>query len=512
MKKIIKILLISTVTILLIFTIALPNSNEKEFKNYLFNLNSNRKNFVNNSNPTDLSKYQITYADEKAAISKEEAESLLEGKRVNINDINKIISYEEAVEDINIAFAILKFSYGAYEYFGGDEVFNKAKVNILEALFNEESIKYDTIKNLLFNEIEPIINDGHFRVGDTLININKNLITAVSKDYYFSYENNKYYTNVNNKGYYLKDIDGDSNIENHMRFTISEDGSLTYVIGFLVNNNTSSITKEITLVDKNGQELKEQVSLNKNFLANKEESIAYKEDSFQGIPILDVNSMIPKSSTDKSLDLFIESGQKYKDEPILIIDLRGNTGGSDGYYLQWIKNYLGKYIDNTKSYIRKKSRLALIQEIDRLENEENISTKENEEVLNSFKKELESGEYEKWFSYSVKGEFVQNENKIFVLIDRDVASSGEGFVDTLRHMENVIFIGGNTRGCHLVPNLSHYQLPNSKVTLSFGDGVIIRAEGENNDAIGFEPDIWVDSKDSLEATIALINKYNLDKR
>ncbi|MDY4253205.1 MULTISPECIES: S41 family peptidase [unclassified Clostridium] len=511
MKKIIKILLISTVTILLIFTIALPNSNEKEFENYLFNLNSNRKNFVNNSNPTDLSKYQITYTDEKTVISKEKAGSLLEGKRVNISNINKIIPYEEAVEDINIAFDILKYSYGAYEYFGGEDVFNKVKVDILESLLNEESIKYDTIENLLFNGLEPIIKDGHFRAGNRLINANKNLITAVNKDYYFSYENNKYYTHVNNKRYYLKDIDGDSNIENYMKLTISEDGSLTYSIGIFVNNNDSFITKEITLVDTNGQELKEQVSINKNFIANKEESIAYKEDSFQGIPILDVNSMRPKSSSDKSLDLFIESGQKYKDEPILIIDLRGNTGGSDRYYLQWIKNYLGKYIDNTKSYIRKKSRLVLIQEIDMLENEQHIS-KENEEVLNSFKKELESGEYEKWFSSSVKGEFTENENKIFVLIDKDVASSGEGFVDTLRHMENVIFVGGNTRGCHLVTNLSHYQLPNSKVTLSFGDGIIIRAEGENNDAIGFEPDIWVDSRDSLEATITLINKYNLDKR
>lgn len=510
MQKILGKLTTITVITLLIFSIALINLNEKDFESYISNLNGTRKNFIDNSKPVDLNEYQITYEDEKTAISKEEAELLIEAKRVNMNDMKKSLSHEEAIEDINIAFDILKYSYGAYEYFGGDEVFNKAKADMLEALLNEENINYDTIKSLLFNGLEPIINDGHFQVGGVLINTNKDLISAISTDYYFSCDNNKYYTTVNNKKYYLKDIDGNSNIETYMKATISKDGNLTYVIGDLVNNNESFITKEIILVDKNAQEFKKSISINKNFIANAKEGVAYTEYSFKGIPVLDVNSMRPMSSTDKSLDLFVESANKYKNEPIFIIDLRGNTGGTQYYYFEWLKNYLGDYLKTTKSYIRKKSRLTLIQNINILENKENIS-QDDEELLNSFKKELESGDYEKWTGYSIMGEFVQNDNIIFVLIDRDVASAGEGFVESLRHIENVIFIGGNTRGCHLVPNLYHYQLPNSKVGLSFGEGVIISAEGENIDSKGFIPDIWVDSNTALENTINLINKYDLDK-
>ena len=49
-------------------------------------------------------------------------------------DKKEMITLEKGLEDIESAFYILKASYGAYQYFGGDEVFNKAKMETMDYL------------------------------------------------------------------------------------------------------------------------------------------------------------------------------------------------------------------------------------------------------------------------------------------------------------------------------------------------------------------------------------------
>lgn len=62
----------------------------------------------------------------------------------------------------------------------------------------------------------------------------------------------------------------------------------------------------------------------------------------------------------------------------------------------------------------------------------------------------------------------------------------------------------------LKSNNYKYQLHNSNLDLDFGEVVFIGAEGENFDAKGFKPDIWIDSADALNATVKLIKNYKLD--
>lgn len=163
----------------------------------------------------------------------------------------------------------------------------------------------------------------------------------------------------------------------------------------------------------------------------------------------------------------------------------------------------------TRSTIQKRSKINILASINHYEKMEGKLINQ-EEHLKAMKEDFEKGNYGTWYSGYDEGKFIENDNLIFVLIDQDVASAGEGFVDRLRYIENVVFIGGNTRGCYLVPNNYTYQLPNSKLDLGFGEGVFIGAEGENLDAEGFKPDIWIDSADALNATVKLIKNYKLD--
>lgn len=77
--------------------------------------------------------------------------------------------------------------------------------------------------------------------------------------------------------------------------------------------------------------------------------------------------------------------------------------------------------------------------------------------------------YEREFKLSDSGwgeivihmpELIENDTVIVVLTYRRTVSAGESFVDSLRHLENVIVIGESTAGCTLT-DARKAQLPNS---------------------------------------------------
>ena len=53
---------------------------------------------------------------------------------------NNVVLKKDAKEDINLLFKALKFGYGGYEIFGGDEIFTKAKNNILKEINNHDNL------------------------------------------------------------------------------------------------------------------------------------------------------------------------------------------------------------------------------------------------------------------------------------------------------------------------------------------------------------------------------------
>ncbi len=524
MKKFKGALVIANIFWVIGLIFILDKGDNNEFYDFLQNLNEVRGSFINNSQPVDLTQYMKVQEDEKTFISDEEVETLTTLKMINKKDEQKLISHKGAKEDISYVFEILKYSYGPYEYFGGDKVFNVIEEEILNKLSYEEKITKDKIKDLLVEGLEPVINDGHFRIGIRFLNNSRNLISALSREYYFMKENEKVYTFVDNEKYYLEEIDGSKDIQKYLKPSIDEKGKLVYVIGELLNNTEALITREISLVNKNNDIITKEITLKANYMNNKNGILAYEEYDIDGIPVLDVSSMNLKSTTDESLYTFIDSGKKYENEEIIIIDLRGNNGGSESYGKEWIKNYLGNELKITRSTIQKRSKINILASINHYEKMEGKLINQ-EEHLKAMKEDFEKGNYGTWYSgydegkfiendnlifvlidqdvasagegfvdrlryienvvfiggntpgYD-EGKFIENDNLIFVLIDQDVASAGEGFVDRLRYIENVVFIGGNTRGCYLVPNNYTYQLPNSKLDLGFGEGVFIGAEGE----------------------------------
>ena len=76
------------------------------------------------------------------------------------------IKIDEAFEDVEYLFSLLKYGYSAYEYFGGDEVFKAAKESIQTSLSNlkEDNIPTSIFTDILYSQLS-FIQDSHFILG-----------------------------------------------------------------------------------------------------------------------------------------------------------------------------------------------------------------------------------------------------------------------------------------------------------------------------------------------------------
>ena len=76
----------------------------------------------------------------------------------------RTVTYEQAVADIDLYFRMLKYAYGAYYYFGGDEAFYEAKQNVLNAIKGKAAIRGEELGNILYQNL-LFVRDAHFRVN-----------------------------------------------------------------------------------------------------------------------------------------------------------------------------------------------------------------------------------------------------------------------------------------------------------------------------------------------------------
>ncbi|SUY46336.1 periplasmic protease [Clostridium putrefaciens] len=493
------------ISIFIISTFYIFKSRKREvaFYDFINNINEERKFNVSNSTPLDISKYMENKNINEEIFTNEDLEELTNYKYVNENISNKILTLNEANKDIEYTFKLLKYVYGPYEYFGGDGVFLKKENEILNELANIENIKYDDIKKLLLEELS-FINDGHFSISNSSININKNSIYVYNEDYIFRKDTKGYYTTINNTKWYATSID-EKPSDKYMKSTITKDGELAYSIGMLLNNSGDIYPLNISLTNnKTNETIDKIVNLKRNLKANKTPEASVTEKTLDNIPILKIMSMRPTNPNDNSLYDFVESAERLNKNKVLIIDLRGNIGGAESLWKKWLNAYMGQDMEITQSVGKKNSKAKLWaykKYIEKFSSDKELLIKINSSINNE--------DYGYWDSYLFNGKWYENENLVFVLVDDDVASASEGFLSYLRNIENIIFVGSNSRGCLLVPDTSEFSLPNSNIILRFGTGIAFKNTDTNMDGVGFEPDIWVNSSDALDRVLKLCERYNI---
>lgn len=105
-------------------------------------------------------------------------------------------------------------------------------------------------------------------------------------------------------------------------------------------------------------------------------------------------------------------------------------------------------------------------------------------------------------------ERIPNDAAIVVLMDSWTVSAGEVFVELLRSMDNVVFLGTNTSGRSLAGNPVQTALPNSQLRVQFGTALQMRRDFVDQEGVGLLPDFWVQPENAVELAVKFIQNYS----
>ena len=390
------------------------------------------------------------------------------------HNLSSSLSPQEACSDVDLLFRLLKTTYGAYDFLGGDEVFLPIRDKLTENLGRDGSLDGNTLGVLLWNALSPRIADAHFKKNGASVLNGRNMHTYFVPGIALSPDDNTDWTLA--------------------KPTVGPDGSLCWAYTAL-RRDGEYLPKSVLL---NGKE----ISLDwTEMRPTGAISPIYSDDLRpDGIPLIISRSLIYSEENLPDLNRMAASGAAFSGEPVIIVDLRGNGGGNSGYAQAWVQNFAGREIRRKLLYAQKRS-AALSAFL----NGETVELEYSPDYIRSM-----DSVWGTWTSGTVGGAVAPHEGTVFVLVNGSVGSAGEDFLLLLRTVENVVVVGSNTSGTGICGNVCYsFCLPHSGVSVGFGTKLNFSETLENHDGTGFFPDLWVNPDDALDAVLRLCARYGL---
>lgn len=234
-------------------------------------------------------------------------------------------------------------------------------------------------------------------------------------------------------------------------------------------------------------------------------------EEVDGIPVIRIQKF-DEGKHDEMLEL-VAAGERLRDEPVIVLDLRGNPGGPDTYAREFFLNLTAgpvRYstineltstttMQGTVNWAvctlarpdlqaagreafeqRRTSSLAMLEGAEVGEKSWNVYTPE-------------------WQGRAPK----PYAGRLVVLVDRGCGSACESFVMFARQLPGTLVVGENTAGVGIFGEIRRYRLPHSGMWMQAGRKWFQTqgAAEEAKEGSGFMPDLWLDTKDPRAAAL-----------
>jgi len=424
------------------------------------------------------------------------------------------LSAEEAVEDMERLFYLLSYGYSGYGYFSLIADFGETKEAIGRDLSTKSTWTPGELGQLIYKHLN-FIHDCHLVIGDHKYGENKDFWLDTSLELWRA--GGCYHFLSADKEYTVTMVDGGSP-EDFMFPSLNAEGEPIYRIGVL----SSSAPKPLTLAAMRGQEktqLKIELTYRELAYVDLREPLnrdVYAEKTIGGIPVVKIKSFSDQYT--ESLKKFIETASKYRGQPCLIVDIRGNRGGNEKWVKQWVELFTSYAPSRDIIYTELDSKTTMMGRV----NEYRYSLNKNPELIDANYPDLidefegYARDFEEnyvnpyWYPYMVpESIIISNNTTLIVLMDGNVGSSAEGFLSLLHQVENVVLVGENSQGALTYGQMSRHLLPKSKLQMLLPTSLNIFVDLEHREEKGFNPDLWVPAGEALNYAVAALKRGTL---
>ena len=374
-------------------------------------------------------------------------------------DIPERMPNETARQDVQLFFRLLRQGYGGYDYFGGEEVFDRLERKALEALPDGWVTPGQLIEAV--GCVKEVVTDNNLKIGG---------VPMVQNQY------ETWFSEV----YFDRPEDAEELDSEWIRPSIAPDGRLCYTLAAVVTDEQAGQLPDEAVIGG------ENVSIDwqKWACTGLEDTVLSVTELPNGAPLLASRSMLADNDQHSvQLDAMARVGADYRDAPLLVWDLRSNSGGSDSYFRGWFAGFTGMNPDVKVSYAARLTPL-------------------NKYLLNFV---LAAG----WYVDYSEGLLNYRDGITFVLQDSETADIGESMVNQLRSVTNTLTVGSNTKGAMLTANTVNVRLPGSGLEVQWGIKLQQVEKIGNPDGYGVQPDLWVPPEMAMERLEKLCAYYQL---
>jgi hypothetical protein len=242
---------------------------------------------------------------------------------------------------------------------------------------------------------------------------------------------------------------------------------------------------------------------------------AFERRDVDSVPWLRVRSLATTNAG--ALERFVGTARELRDEPVVVLDVRGCGGGSDRFLVRWFRELTAgelPYFEQTdlESEVTLQGALNLWACAATRSTGDAGGRRWLRARVDRARRELEGAMRDRGPFREVRRARIVTRGRaprafrgqLVVVADRRCASACETAILHARHLPGAVVVGENTEGTMKVGEIRIYRLPASGVWVSAGTRVH-HDPRENGfpEGRGYLPDLWLDGPD-LETRVAAL--------
>jgi len=412
-----------------------------------------------------------------------------------------LLSHDELADEIHFLFDLLRYGYGAYQYFGGDAVFLPLRDAMLERLaqMSDPLRVSDYLRQILVPYLRTAIGDNHFQIHNVSL-LARDYVAFMSDEFVLRRRGDYFVTEIDGAMYrVLETALGCGTPVDGIMPTLTAQGEFAFAFGHLAaTGDRGAWAFDVVFQSAATGEAHSRA-------VNLAQLSRYRPAGFQrpsarevgGVPVVTMRSFHLRDGVE--LGEIMRMSWAHRDSPVVVLDIRDIGGGDPSPGRSWLRGHLGGAQEPNMMVMFSSLRMV-------------SATQAELRSSRQFGGASRVGQPPSW---SVQGftpprRFLPNENLLIVLTDKGASSAGDIFVGYLRQVENTLFVGTNTHGNYRSGGISRTILPHSRLDIIFSTYMNLRPDLSLFEGVGFLPDLWVPPGESLERVLAFIERYGLN--